>query len=164
MLGCGSLAVPHQERRSAEANTTQHHTVARDGVAIEAVVPVHFRAQSPVLGRHKAHLSVRRQPAAYAADGGTGLASKTALSRSLTTLSWLFLPASLISLILVSASRLASSSACLLPWVCCCPSEHGGTRVTLMRAGEPLPRTSCTPAPCPPCTSLSPSWPRLGPP
>lgn len=50
--------------------------------------------------------------------GGTALTSNTALSRSLMTLSWLFLPCSLISLILSSASLFASSSAFLFPWEC----------------------------------------------
>ena len=47
--------------------------------------------------------------------------SKTAFNRSLTTLSDPFLPASLISFILISASLFASSSAFLLPLVCYSP-------------------------------------------
>lgn len=49
---------------------------------------------------------------------GSGFTLNTAVRRSWTTLSWVFLPASLISLILASASLSASSSACLLPCVC----------------------------------------------
>ena len=55
---------------------------------------------------------------AYALVGATGLALRTAASRSLTTTAWFFLPASLISTILTSASLLATSSAALLPWEC----------------------------------------------
>lgn len=50
--------------------------------------------------------------------GATALASSTADSRFLTTPSTLVLPAAWISLILASATRLASSSAALLPSEC----------------------------------------------
>lgn len=54
----------------------------------------------------------------HALVGATGFTSNTALSRSVITLSWLFLPDSLISLIFCSASLSASSSAFLLPCEC----------------------------------------------
>lgn len=57
-------------------------------------------------------------PHSHALVGTVGLTSNTALSRSLTTFSWLFLPDSLISLIFCSASLLASSSAFLFPCEC----------------------------------------------
>lgn len=83
------------------------------------------------------------------------------------TLSWCFLPASLISLISVSASLLASSSACLLPWVCC-RWTVGCQRISLLswQAGndEPWTQMPCTRPPSQPCRLLSPSWPRRGPP
>lgn len=49
----------------------------------------------------------------------TGFTSNTASRRCLTTTSWFFLPASLITSICFSASLFASCSAASLPLLCC---------------------------------------------